>query len=102
MLGRRRHTRFLLAPPIDGSLRVREDVVIEEWNDREMVILLDEPCSIGERLTVEIPGGGTRNVSGRVAVCQPAVVGDGAIRHRVGLSIERHGPDGIRTRGCAD
>ena len=93
MLGRRKHPRFLLAQPVDGILRVRDEVVIEDWNDSEMVILSDEPCRVDERITIEIPDDERRSVTGRVAVCRPAVAGDGAIRHRIGLSIERHRED---------
>lgn len=88
MLGRRKHPRFLLAQPVDGVLRVREEVSIEDWNEREMVILSDDPCRVDERVTVEIPDDERRSVTGRVMVCRPAVAGDGAIRHRIGLSIE--------------
>jgi hypothetical protein len=89
MLGRRKHTRFLLSLPINGSLRVRDNIVVEEWNDCEMVVLSDEPCRVGERVTVEIPDGARRNVIGCVSVCRPAIDGDGAMRHRIGLVIER-------------
>ncbi|MCX6544242.1 MAG: hypothetical protein NTV05_07475 [Acidobacteria bacterium] len=87
-LGRRKHVRFPLAQPIDGSLLVREEVAIEEWNDQHMVVLSPEPCPVGERVTLEIPDDKRRSMNGKVAECRPAVVGDGEIRHRIKLSIE--------------
>jgi hypothetical protein len=90
-LGRRRHSRYLLAQPVDGSLRVREEVAIEAWDEDEVVILSPEPCRPDERLTLEVPGDAQRRLAVRVSECRPAVAGDdGAIRHRLRLQIERH------------
>jgi hypothetical protein len=51
MTGRRRHARYLLTEPLEGSLRVREEVAIEHWNDREVVVLSSVPSLPGaERL----------------------------------------------------
>jgi hypothetical protein len=97
-LGRRKHSRFLLAQPVEGNLRVREEVAIEEWTDREMVILSPEPCRADEQLTLEIPGDGRRRLNVKVRESRPAVVADGPIRYRLKLSIEHHGPD-VTPRG---
>jgi hypothetical protein len=94
ILGRRRHSRFLLAQPVEGHLRVREDVAIEEWNNTEVVILSPEPCGADELLTLEISGAIRRRLSVRVLESRPAVVADGAIRHRLRLSIEACGENG--------
>ena len=91
ILGRRKHSRFLLAQPVEGSLRVREDVAIEELTDGEVVILSPEPFRPDERLTLEIPGDSRRRLSVRVRESRPAVVADGPVRHRLRLSIEHHG-----------
>ena len=90
LLGRRKHSRFLLARPVEGSLRVRDEVAIEEWNDNEVVILSPEPCRADEHLTLEIPGENHRRLSVKVRESRPAVVADGPIRHRLRLSIEHH------------
>ena len=90
ILGRRKHSRFLLAQPIEGNLRVREEVAIEEWTENEMVILSPEPCRADERLTLEIPGDSRRRLSVKVRESRPAVVADGPVRHRLRLSIEHH------------
>jgi hypothetical protein len=89
----------LLAHPIDGQLRVREEVAIEQLNDAEVVILSPEPCRTDERLTLEIPGGSRRRLNVRVCESRPAVVADGAIRHRLTLSFDRHGPNGTQHGG---
>jgi hypothetical protein len=91
MLGRRRHSRFLLAEPVDGNLRVREEVVIERWEEREVVVLSPEPLKRDELVALEIPGDSRRRVSVRVSESRPAIAGDGAIRHRLVLSIHSDG-----------
>jgi len=98
-LGRRKHSRFLLSQPVEGNLRVREEVAIEEWNESELVILSPEPCRTDERLTLEIPGSVRHRVSVRVRESRPAVVADGPIRHRLRVSVEGHGPDVKKPEG---
>ena len=88
MLGRRKHLRFLMVEPVDGSLRVREEVAIEHWGDEEIVVLSPEPCRAEERLTLEIPGNLHLRVNVRVSESRPAVTDDGSIRHRLRLVIE--------------
>ena len=93
MLGRRKHTRFLLAEPIDGSLRLSEEVAVVRWDEEEVVVLSPEPLRPRERVTLEIPGDVRRRTSARVSESRPEVAGDGAIRHRVVLSIDGRGTD---------
>ena len=88
MLGRRKHSRFLLVEPVDGSLRVREEVAIEHWSEEEIVVLSPEPCRAEERLTLEIPGNLRLRVDVRVSESRPTVTDDGSIRHRLRLVIE--------------
>lgn len=91
ILGRRRHSRYLLAHPMEGQLRVREEVAIEEWSDGEIVILSSEPCRSGERLTLELPGDFRHRLNVRVRESRAAIVADGAARHRLRLVIEHQG-----------
>jgi hypothetical protein len=88
----------MLAQPVDGSLRVREEVAIEGWDDSEVVILSPEPCRADERLTLEVPGDSRRRLSVTVRESRPVVIADGAIRHRLKLSIEHRGP-GVAEHG---
>jgi hypothetical protein len=93
MLGRRRHTRFLLAEPVDASLRLREEVTIERWGDHEVVVLSPEPLKPEERLTIEVPGNAHKRMHVRVLESRPEVLDDSAIRHRLRLAIEPHDAD---------
>ena len=88
MLGRRKHLRLLKVEPVDGSLRVREEVAIEHWSEEEIVVLSPVPCPAEERLTLEIPGNLRLRVDVRVSESRPAVTDDGSIRHRLRLVIE--------------
>lgn len=98
-LGRRKHSRFLLSQPVDGNLRVREEVAIEEWSEGEFVILSPEPCRTNERLILEISGSVRKRINVRVRESRPAVVADGPIRHRLRVSIEDQGPDVKKPEG---
>ena len=95
MLGRRRHTRFSLAEPIEGTVQIREDIAVERWNDDEIVVLSPEPCRVQERLRLEF-GGAPRRIDARVLESRPAVVDDGLIRHRLRLAIERKEPESAK------
>jgi len=99
MLGRRKHSRFLLAEPVDGSLRLRDEVTIEVWGEEEVVVISPEPIRPDERLTLEIPGDSRHRLSVRVSESRPAVADDGVIRHRVRLSIEDRGTQSARDGG---
>ena len=87
-LGRRKHSRYLLARPVEGHLRLREEVVIEELGEREAVVLSPQPCRTEEWVTLEVPGPPRRRMTVKVSECRPAVVGDGVIRHRLRLASE--------------
>jgi hypothetical protein len=99
MLGRRKHSRFLLSEPVDCSLRLRDEVAIEVWGEKEVVVISPEPIRPDERLTLEIPGDSRRRLSVRVSESRPAVADDGVIRHRVRLSIEDRGTHSARDGG---
>lgn len=87
ILGRRKHPRFLLAQPVDGSLRVREEIALEALSDDEAVVLSPEPSKLDERLTLEITGNPPRRVGVRVMECRAVVASDGGIRHRLRLTL---------------
>jgi hypothetical protein len=88
MTGRRRHARYLLAEPIDGRLRVREEVAIERWDARELVVLSSTPSHQDDVLTFELPGVAPRHVLVKVISSKPIVAADGSLRHRVRLALE--------------
>jgi len=101
MNGRRRHPRFLLPEALTGSLRVREEVAVERWDERELEILAATPCRPGERLVLEVAGNGQRSLHVTVRESHPVVGGDGAIRHRVILSVVSNVGNGSVTEGVA-
>jgi len=88
MLGRRAHPRFHLSKPVDGCLRLREDVAIKHWNGEEMVVLSPAPCRVEESLTLEIPGDAQRRLNVKVSDSRPEVTRDGSIRYRLRLLVK--------------
>lgn len=94
MTGRRRHTRYLLCDPLDGSLRVREEVAIERWEDDEIVVLSTAPSRQAESLTLELPDGHQRHLRVRVEESKPVVAPDGSLRHRLRLVVQNGGDGG--------
>ena len=85
MLGRRRHLRYLLAQPVEGTIRVRDEVTVESLNEREIVVLSPEACRPGENVSLEVPGSGRNGVNATVADSRPMVADDGAICYRLTL-----------------
>jgi hypothetical protein len=88
MNGRRRHPRFLLPEPLDGTLRLREEVAIERWGDGEVEVMAAVPCRPGEKLVLEVTGNGHKPQHLVVRESRPFVAADGAIRHRILLAID--------------
>jgi hypothetical protein len=82
------HPRYSLTSPAEGSLHVREDVVVEQWEGDELVVLAPEPFKPQERVTLEFPGAARRRAHVCVLESRPAVLADGAIRHRLRLAVE--------------
>jgi hypothetical protein len=85
MLGRRKHSRYLLAQPIEGNVLVRDEVTIETLSEREIVVLSPESCRPRDQVGLEIPGRARHRVNATVAESRPFVAEDGAIRHRLRL-----------------
>ncbi len=98
MTGRRRDSRFLLGEPMDGTLRVREEVVIERWDDTEIVVLCSAPSRAAEKLRLEVAGGPPRQLDVSVLESRPVVSSDGSLRHRLRLAVRSDdgGGDGRR------
>lgn len=92
MLGRRRHPRFLLAEPLDGSVLLREEVSIERWHGNELTVLSPDPGRPQERLRIEFPGQSWRRYGAVVTESRPLMTEDGVIRHRLRLRVESELP----------
>ena len=86
MNGRRRHPRFLLPEPLDGVLRVRDEVAIDRWDGEEVEVVAPAPCRPGEELVLEVTGNGHKPLRLVVRESRPFVAADGAIRHRILLA----------------
>ena len=85
MLGRRSHERFSVAPPVEGTLRVFQDVMIHRTHEGDLVALASEAGIVGELLTLdESHGADMETVIVRVVESRPVVM-EGAIRHRLRL-----------------
>jgi len=101
MNGRRRHPRFLLPETLAGTLRVREEIAVERWDEQELEILATTPCRPGERLMVEVGGKAQRSLHVTVRESHPVVGHDGTIRHRVILAVVPDAGNGRTNQGVA-
>jgi hypothetical protein len=88
MTGRRRYPRYLMNSPLEGSLRVREEVTIETWEGNEVSVLSTVPVPPAQHLTLELPGHEGGRVQATVQESRPIVTMEGAIRHRLLLAID--------------
>ena len=87
MRGKRRDQRFTLSLPWEGALRVPAEVVIEQYDERELWVVSAAPAHRDELLTLDAPGSEppvTMNV--RVTNSVPVLI-DGVVRHRLRLAI---------------
>src|SRR5687768_7439694 len=85
MSGRRTHPRYAMLPPIEGSLQLRRDVVVQRAEKGELIAISREPAAVGETITVEIPADrALERLQVRIVGSQPMIV-DGSVRHRLQL-----------------
>ena len=86
---RRKHQRFVMADPCEGTFQLLEDVSIEEVADDTVRLLSVAPIAPGEFVSVEVPGeanNGNAVFRGHVAEARP-VMTDGTLRHRVVVKL---------------
>ncbi len=87
MRGQRRDPRFGLSVPLEGSLRIPGDVVVEQWGGGEVWVVSSAPAGAGELLTLDLTGAGPPvTMSVRVVESVPVLV-DGVVRHGLRLAI---------------
>ena len=88
----RRDTRYLLARPWEGTLRVPGDVIVERRDDeqQELWVLSSTPAHREERLRLDFPATatGVASLTVRVIESRP-VLADGVVRHRLRLAVVR-------------
>jgi hypothetical protein len=96
MRDRRQEIRFLLNQPLEGTLDVFDDVVVERYVNEEMTVLASMAARPNDVLIVDrvaTGSAGTSRVRVRVTESGPAVV-DGRLRHRLTLRADRSPVDG--------
>jgi hypothetical protein len=87
MSGRRSHSRFVVANPWDGAVRVLRDVVVDRTDRNELLAVSHVPGIAGEEMTLDLIGGGVvLALQVKVIESRPVIV-DGSVRHRVRLDI---------------
>lgn len=87
MSGRRTHERFAPSQPWDGALKVLRDVIVREDAEGGLVVIAQAPGVIGERMTLDVAGGGqVVTFSVRVRESRPVIL-EGSVRHRVQLDV---------------
>jgi hypothetical protein len=87
MRGTRRDSRFALSLPLEGSLRIPGDVVVERYTDEEVWVVSASPARIDEELTLDLTGAGPV-VTIRVRVVDSVpMLADGVVRHGLRLAI---------------
>lgn len=98
MAGRRSHPRFEVTTPWDGAMRILRDVVLDRGGPDELLALSQTPGVLGEEMTLDLIGGGsTLGLRVKVLESRPVVI-DGAVRHRIRLSLL----DGSRQTSASD
>jgi hypothetical protein len=87
MSGRRSHTRFAVASPWSGVIRVLRDAVVNRSERNELLAITHTAAVAGEELSLDLMSGG-ESVAVKVQVLEsrPVMV-DGAVRHRVRLAL---------------
>jgi hypothetical protein len=87
MRGKRRDLRFVLSNPLQGSLRMPADVVVERYADDEVWVVSTSPARVDEELTLDLTGSGPAlTVRVRVVDSVP-VLFDGMVRHGLRLAV---------------
>jgi hypothetical protein len=87
MRGSRRDPRFALSVPLEGSLRIPGNVVVERYSGDEVWVISSSPARRDEVLTLDLAGSGpARTMKVRVVDSAPVLI-DGVVRHGLRLAI---------------
>jgi hypothetical protein len=102
MVDRRDHERLALRVPLEGTVRVLKDVVVEHGTARELVVVSQAPAVVGEDMTLDLMGGAACvTLRVRVLESRPVLV-SGTLRHQVRLSVlDSTGRESDEARGVA-
>lgn len=87
MSDRRRASRFMLTK-LDATLRLMQDVYVEETNATQITIVTDAPPTSGDEVLIELPPEDGRRpvLRVRASECMLVPFGDG-MRHRVVMQV---------------
>jgi hypothetical protein len=102
MSGRRSHTRFAVAKPWNGVIRVLRDAVVNRTEREELLAITLATAVAGEELSLDLLSGG-QNVAIKVQVIEsrPVIV-DGALRHRLRLALPAALGEGTANDGTVE
>ncbi len=83
MADRRKHQRFVPSEAWEGTMRVLHEVSVQRGHDDELVVISRAPSCAGDRLNLDLVGGGaTMSVPVEVVDSRPIVVG-GSVAYQV-------------------
>ena len=85
MNGRRSHPRLAPASPWEGTLRVLREVAITGRGASGLTALSHQPGVVGERMTLDLGGGGLMATVGVTVESSRPMVVDGELRHELQL-----------------
>ncbi len=88
MQDRRRSARFSLSYPLEGTLKLLEEVLVEQYVENEMAVLASMPAKPGELMVIDrvIASNGSL-LDVRVTESRPAIV-EGTLKHRLTLHLD--------------
>lgn len=85
MADRREHQRFVPSETWEGTMRVLQEVAVQRGAGGEFVAVSRAPAVVGDRLTLDLVGGGaTMSVAVEVVDSRPIVVA-GSVAYQVRL-----------------
>jgi len=88
MQDRRRSARFSLSHPLEGTLRLMDEVLVERYVENEMTVLASMAAKPSEAMVIDrVIASNASLLDVHVARSEPAVV-DGLLRHRLTLLVE--------------
>ena len=74
-------------------MRVLRDVVVDRVSREELLVISQAPAIAGEDMSLDLVGAGTAmQLRVRVIESRPVII-DGAVRHRIRLSVMRVGAE---------
>jgi hypothetical protein len=89
-MNRRRTNRFVIPEAAEGSLRLMQDVYIEQIGTDAVVVVTDAPLTRGEDLLLELPReSGARTIAQVEVASHTTVSSGGTRRYRVVLKLTR-------------